>query len=116
MSQFLTETEESGIRVLALALPEQLESSWFDDLNKEMLGAIDARPGDRWVLDLSNVDYMGSTLLGLMVNIRQRIKQAGGQLALCCMSERLDAIFRACSLINIFTICKTRQQAIRDLR
>ena len=41
------------------------------------------------MLDLTDVVYMGSSVLGLMVNVRQTIKSAGGKLVLCGMSERL---------------------------
>jgi anti-anti-sigma factor len=114
-TRFVTQIEDGGVRVLALTLPEQLESSHFDEINDSLLGAIEANPSGAWVLDLADVTYMGSTLLGMMVNLRQRIRTANGQLALCGLSERLTAIFRACSLVNLFVICKTRQQAIHHL-
>jgi anti-anti-sigma factor len=115
MSQFIKESTESGIRVLALTVPEQLETSLFNEVSDQILNRIDSEPQGSWVIDLSQVEYMGSTLLGLMVNIRQRVKESSGQLALCGLNERLDAVFRACSLINLFTICKTRAQAVREL-
>jgi len=65
------------------------------------------------VLDLSNTDYMGSSMLGLMVNVRQVIKQAGGTLVLCGMSPRLMHVFRTCSLHQLFTIVGTRAEAIK---
>ena len=114
--RFIREGREEGVRILALMLPEQLESAEFDDLNEAVRRAIDGQPGASWVIDLTGVDYMGSTVLGLMVNIRQSVKLAGGRLALCGMSDRLTAVFRACSLQNLFTICATRPQAIRHLR
>ena len=111
----LTKVRESGVRVISLALPEHLESSVFDELNSSILTLIDSEPGGRWLIDLSRVDYMGSTLLGMMVNVRQRVKQAKGRLALCCLSDRLLGIFRACSLINLFVVCKSRSAAVRDV-
>ncbi len=114
-THFVTQTQDGDVGVLALTLPEQLESSHFDEINDSLLSAIEANPSGAWVLDLAQVAYMGSTLLGMMVNLRQRIRIANGQLALCGLSERLMAIFRACSLVNLFVICKNRQQAVRHL-
>jgi anti-anti-sigma regulatory factor len=48
-----------------------------------------------------------------MVNIRQRIKDSRGQLVLCAMTPRLIEIFRTCSLERLFTIVKTRADALR---
>jgi anti-anti-sigma factor len=58
---------------------------------------------------------MGSAMLGLMVNIRQRIKSGGGQLTLCNVSPRLLAIIRACSMERLFRIARSRADAIKAL-
>ncbi len=101
------------MQVLALTLPETIDAVEFDRLNESLLRALDAATGTRWVLDLSDVTYMGSAVLGLMVNIRQQIKQRGGKLVLCGMSDRLVQIFRTCSLERLFTITKTRPEAMK---
>jgi anti-anti-sigma factor len=64
------------------------------------------------VLDVSRVDYMGSSALGLMVNVRQRVAKSGGRLALCGLSPQLLRIFRTCCLERLFHISKTRAEAI----
>src|SRR3954471_21971508 len=107
-------TAES-VNVIDLALPESLDSEEFDRLNESMLGAVDGKSGGKWVLDLSAVDYMGSSVLGLMINVRQHIKTAGGRLALCGLSPRLTTIFHTCCLEKLFTITKTRDEALRAL-
>jgi anti-anti-sigma factor len=56
---------------------------------------------------------MGSAMLGLIVNVRQQVKTAGGKLALCNMSPRLAEIFRMCSMERLFTITRTRADAIK---
>jgi len=105
-------TTERAANVIDLTLPESLDSDEFDRLNQSMLEAVRGGSGG-WVLDLSAVDYMGSSVLGLMINIRQRIKSDGGTLALCCMSPQLMQIFHACCLEKLFTITRTRPEAIR---
>ena len=106
-------TREGDVEILRLTLPEQLESLEFNTLNESLRAAIEADRSGKWILDLSGVDYAGSSVLGLIVNIRQWIKQGGGQLVLCGMSTRLTDIFRACSLERLFTITRTRADAIR---
>ena len=64
------------------------------------------------MVDLSQVGYMGSSMLGLFVNIRERIRQAGGTLVLCAMSPPLLRIFKTCCLERLFTIAKTRPDAL----
>jgi len=108
-------TNVQSASVIDLSLPESLDSEEFDRLNESMLKAVDGKSSGKWVLDLSAVDYMGSSVLGLMINIRQHIKTGGGKLALCGLSPRLTQIFHTCCLEKLFTIAKTREEALRAL-
>ena len=54
-------------------------------------------------------------MLGLMVNMRQHVVQGSGKLVLCCLSPRLMEVFRACSLERLFTITKSRAEALNAL-
>jgi anti-anti-sigma factor len=54
-------------------------------------------------------------MLGLIVNIRQQIKSGGGRLIVCGMSPRLTEIFHNCSMERLFTIVKTRPDALKNL-
>jgi anti-anti-sigma factor len=56
---------------------------------------------------------MGSSALGLMVNIRQCILQAGGDLVLCGLSPQLLRIFRTCCMERLFRISKTQADALK---
>jgi anti-anti-sigma factor len=108
-------TTAQAIQVIDLTLPESLDSEEFDRLNESMLSTVEGKTSGKWVLDLSRVDYMGSSVLGLMINVRQHIKSGGGKLALCGLSQQLTQIFHTCCLEKLFTITKTRDDAIRML-
>jgi len=113
MGQEFFELAQAGpAQVVSLRLPQAMDSSQFDRLNDELLTLLGAQPQGQWVLDLSGVSYMGSSALGLMVNVRQRVKQAGGQLVLCGLSPRLLQVFKTCCMERLFRIAKTREQAL----
>ena len=101
------------VQVIELTLPQTLDSAEFDQLNESILGVVSSRKNERWVIDLSHVSYMGSATLGLMVNLRQQVKSAGGKLILCSMPPTLMQIFRTCCMERLFTITRTRDEAIR---
>ncbi|CAN5523865.1 hypothetical protein BH09PLA1_BH09PLA1_11850 [soil metagenome] len=110
---FRVESSES-VQIIELTLPQALDSSEFDELNESILGTISSRKSDRWVIDLGHVDYMGSAMLGMMVNLRQQIKSAGGKLVLCAMPPSLLQIFRTCCMERLFVIAKTRSDALKS--
>ncbi len=101
------------INVIELLLPDELDSVEFDKLNETMLHLFDGRTAEKWVLDLSKTEYVGSAVLGLMVNVRQHVKSGKGKLVICSLSRTLHDIFRASSLERLFTIAKSRAEALK---
>ncbi len=112
---FVKVTTVQMIDVIDLWLPEQLDSEEFDRLNQTLMRTLDAKINGRWLLDLASVNYMGSSVLGLMINIRQHIKSGGGKLALSSLTPRMSQIFRTCCLEKLFVIARDREEGIRAL-
>jgi anti-sigma B factor antagonist len=106
-------TEDGPIKVLELVLPTSIDISEFDRLNESVLDLLRKEPGAGWVLDLSRVAYMGSAVLGLMVNIREVVKKAQGKVVLCGMNDRLMRIFETCCMERLFKIVPGKPEAIR---
>ncbi len=115
MADFFALHSINSINVLELLFPETIDALEFDQLNESIAGHLAKRAGERWIVDCHKIDYMGSAMLGLMVNLRQQIKTGGGRLVLSDMSPRLAEIFRACSMERLFTISKTRVDALQTL-
>ena len=105
-------SEEGDVHVLALTVPYQVDSADFDKLHEQVLSAVSGNAGGAWVMDLAGLQYMGSSFLGLMVNIRQRVRQGGGKLVLCGMSPKLQQVIRTCSLERLFVIKAHRAEAV----
>ncbi len=122
-ASLFTVSSVQSVNVVELDLPPTPENSDLDRLNESLLGALGTTAGARanpgtgasgsWVIDLSNLEYAGSAVLGLLVNFRQRVRQVGGRLVLCGLSPRLEQIFRTCSLERLFRITGTRDEAVR---
>jgi anti-anti-sigma factor len=100
------------VNVIDLTLPQTLDIDEFDRLNDSLLEMIRGEPEGQWVIDLSQVSYMGSAALGLLVNLRQQIKQLGGRLVLCGLSQQLMHVFKTCCMERLFRIVKSRKDAI----
>jgi len=115
VADFFRITLLQTVNVIELALPQSLDVVEFDRLNESMKTLLNGKAAGQWVIDFTSVSYIGSAMLGLIVNIRQQVKTAGGKLVLCGMSPRLAEIFRMCSMERLFTITKTRADAIKTL-
>ena len=104
--------QAGGVGVIELVLPEALDFTEFDRLNDAVRAAVDGRPGGRWVMDLSAVGYLGSAMLGLLVNVRQRVRDGGGRLVLCHVSPPLAQAVRTCSGGRLLVIEPARAAAV----
>ena len=114
MSQDLFTLSAVGeAHIIELSLPLNLDAGQFDYLNETLGQLINTTPQKRWVVDLARVEYGGSAMLGLLVNLRQRIKQQGGSLVLCRLSDQLQKTMSTCSLDRLFKTVGTREMAVK---
>jgi anti-anti-sigma factor len=102
-----------AVQILELNVPRAVDMYEFDRVNEEIARVTADDPAGRWVLDMSGSDYIGSAILGVLVNVRQRIRGGGGHLAVCGLSGALVHAMRTCSLYNLFSVAETRADAIR---
>lgn len=64
------------------------------------------------VIDLSQVSSMNSSGLGTLINALQVMRQNGGDLKLCGISQKVRTIFSITKLISVFDIHATVEDAI----
>lgn len=102
---------DDSAQLLEFILPSTLDTLEIDGLIDAVLDKLSPDAGRRWIVDLSRTEYLGSSMLGLFVNMREKVRQAGGMLVLCGMSPDLSRIFKACCLERLFTIVKSRGEA-----
>lgn len=115
MAELFRVTSHPSANVIELMVPDMIDPLEFDQLNEGMLRALETAKSRLWVLDLTKARYLGSAMLGLIVNVRQRVKSSGGKLILCGMSSELTEIFRTCSMERLFTIVGTSRDALNAL-
>ena len=79
--------------------------------------ALDAvQKGADVVVDLSGVDIMNSSGLGMLVAASRTVGAAGGTLALAGANETLQKLLKMTRLDTVFAQHSTRQEAIESLR
>jgi anti-sigma B factor antagonist len=56
------------------------------------------------IVDLTHVEFLDSTGLGVLVGALKRLRSVGGEFSVVCDQERLLKIFRITGLDRVFTI------------
>lgn len=64
------------------------------------------------IVDLSRVEFLDSTGLGVLVGGLKRLRSVGGDLVLVCSHERLLKIFRITGLDRVFTLHDSVDEAV----
>ena len=82
-------------------------------LREELATLIDAHHTDL-VVDLSDVSFMDSTGLGVLVGALKKIKTVGGDLRLVIDQEKVLKVFRITALTQVFPIYATVDEALKD--
>lgn len=66
----------------------------------------------RLVVDLSNVTFMDSTGIGVLLNALRGLRQRKGGLVLVCPTERVLRPFQVTGLVGHLSIFRSREQAL----
>ncbi|MEZ5118007.1 MAG: STAS domain-containing protein [Candidatus Nanopelagicales bacterium] len=80
----------------------------------ERLGALIDEGQTRLVLDLTGVDFLDSTGLGVIVKALKRTRERGGGLALVVTEERIRKVFRITGLDAVVPLHSSVESALSE--
>ena len=83
-----------------------------------LLAEIDAaisKNSVRILLNLAELKYMNSSGLNVIINILTKARKAGGDVALCCVSKKVNDLLVITKLNSIFNVCPDEAKAIEIL-
>lgn len=68
------------------------------------------------VLDLSNLTYISSMGLRLILMAAKRAKQSNKRMALCGLQPQVKEVFQLCGFDKLLNLCETKIDALRFVR
>jgi anti-sigma B factor antagonist len=88
-----------------------LEEREIVELQLSLMGVIEQSEKINLILDFTNVKFLSSAVLGLLIRVSKKIYEQDGQLRLCNISPRIYEIFKITRLTKIFDILPDRATA-----
>ena len=82
-----------------------------NEFQASLLAVLDGKP-ERIVVHLGAVPYMDSSGVASLVKLLSRARKADIKVFLVQLGDRVRSIFEITRLDNVFTICKTEQEAL----
>ena len=80
-----------------------------------MARALGKDAATRIVMNFSNLDYINSTGMRVLLILAKRLAGASGKLVLCGMKEHILEVFRISGFNQILTITDTEEEALQQV-
>lgn len=115
MSQSQLQLETQGSIVIATIIPPKLLDEFcIRQLGTELFALID-ESYTAVVLDFSNVTYIASTLLMVLMEMDKRAKGASKEWQMCAMHQAIFEVFQITRLDQSLPFAATREDALSAL-
>lgn len=104
----ITVSEGKGCAVLALE--GRLDSNTSESLAQQLNTTIDGGQTNL-IVDFSQLAYISSAGLRVLLMAAKRVKTASGALILCSMQDHIREVFEISGFLQILTVADTQQEA-----
>ena len=92
-----------------------LEERDINALQESIMSVVEQAERIKLILDFSNVRFLSSAVLGLLIRLSKRIYEKDGQLKLCNINPKIFEIFKITRLTSTFDIYQDVESAVEDL-
>lgn len=107
-----TRTPREGVAVIALSGEADVYTS--PRIKQEIVDLLNNGTA-KLVVDLTSVEYLDSTGLGVLIGGLKRARERDGDLKLICDNLRILRIFEITGLTKIFDIYRSESEALEKL-
>lgn len=111
---FKINTRSLNASVPLIELEGEVDVYTAPQLKQQMIGLLEAGSNEM-VVDLSKVEYLDSTALGVLIGGLKRVRERDGNLPLICPSPRIRRVFEITGLDKIFDIFNSESEAKTEL-
>jgi anti-sigma B factor antagonist len=106
--------EERKAGLVIVGLSGKLDATTAKTFEEKILAEIDS--GDRrFVIDLSQLEYVSSSGLRVFLVAAKRLHSTDGKIVLCSLKEHVRQVFDLAGFSSIFSIYGSRDDAVKAL-
>jgi anti-anti-sigma factor len=98
-------------------LPELNDKQWADieRVGTEIVDRISAAPSPKVLVDLTQLSYMGSAMVALIVRLYKTVNSRGGKMVVVNQHELVFEVLKLAGLTKLWTIVGTRGEAYASM-
>lgn len=106
------EEAQGGVAIIRWGVSTVLDASNAAELRQRLSPVEQTHP--KIVLDMSNVEFIDSSIIGALVGLLRRSRQAGGDVKLADITPEVETIFELTRLHTVFRIHESVASAVQD--
>lgn len=101
-----------GVTVVGFADRMLVSEEVIQVVGEQLLELVGKKDSRNVLLDFSEVRFMSSALLGVLLPVVRKLTKEGGQLKLCSLAPPLKEVFEVSKLDRLFAICDNESAAL----
>ena len=106
-------SEENNFQILKLS-GELIDKHQAIDLIKSIDGLLDTDK-NKWAIDLSELKYMNSSGLNVLIQILTKTRNKGGESVIFNVNKKVHELLVITKLNTLFKVSETKEQAFAKL-
>lgn len=106
-------SEENNFQILKLS-GELIDKHQAVDLIRSIDGLLDTDK-NKWALDLSDLKYMNSSGLNVLIQILTKTRNKGGESVIFNVSKKVNELLVITKLNTLFKVSGTKEEALAKL-
>lgn len=108
---FKIDTRTAAKELPVIELEGEVDVYTAPQLKQQMINMLESGARDL-VVNLTKVDYLDSTALGVLIGGLKRMREMDGNMVLVCPSPRIRRVFEITGLDKIFDIYNAEEDAL----
>lgn len=104
----------SGINVISLK-GELIDKMQANEMLTEIEKYITSS-SNQFILDMSELKYLNSSGLGILISILTKVRKAGGEVLIAGVTKKVNELLIITKLNGVFNVCENVEDAIKKLK
>jgi len=104
--------EQKTEKCMVISIHGRLDTTNYSILEKKLMDLIEHHE-DKILIECSDMDYVSSSGLRILLMALKKITLAKGKFALCSLQDNIREIFEISGFTNIFEIYGTKEEAFK---
>ena len=108
-------TTINNVTVVSFASEKLLDPAEVESAGRELYVLVDQQAQRKIVVDFSQVKFLSSQMIGVILNLHKKSKAIKGEVVLCGLRPELRKVFQITNLDRLLTMVEDEEAALNKL-